>query len=113
MAAYTLPLDSADPHYTLELDLEGSRFVAILDWNERDASWYFSLELPDGTQLLDGHRMVIGQPLLRRIKDSRRPKGDIILLDTSGEQLDAGRDELGGRVVALYYEQADLAALAA
>lgn len=108
MALYQIPFDSAEPHYRFECDLEGTRYVFVVDWNSREEAWFLSLELPDGTQLLDGRRIVIGQPLLERLRQSTRPPGELVFLDTESTEADPGRYELGGRVTAVYLERADL-----
>lgn len=112
MSKYILPFHSRNPHYRLDIDLEGSRFVAILDWNQREGAWYFSLELPDGTQLLDGRKVVVEWPMLYRLSDARRPPGELYFIDTAGGRADPGREDLGGRVTTLYVESRDIQAAA-
>lgn len=110
MAIYKLPFESIDPHYEFEIDLEGTRYVFVLDWNSRDEAWYLSLALPDGTQILDGRRVVLGSPVFRRLTHASRPLGDLIFLDTDGTSVEPGRNDLGGRVVGIYFDEADLPA---
>ncbi len=111
MAGYVIPITADEPHQRFEVDLEGATFVLVLDWNQREGFWYASLELPDGTQLLDGRKVVLGVPMFRRLTDPRRPPGDLVFIDTSGADLEAGRLDLGTRVVAVYLDRADIDAL--
>jgi hypothetical protein len=113
MTMYKLPLTSNKPHYRMELDLDGSNYAIYMNWNDRARGWFMSLELPDGTQLMDGRRVVLSWPLLARITDPRRPPGEIVCLDTSGEDREPGRHDIGERVQVLYADRQTLAAMLA
>lgn len=111
MTMYQLPIDSEEPHARFEIDLDETTFALRFDWSDREEAWYFSVELPDGTQVLDGRKVVIGCPMLRRLAGADRPKGDIVFVDTSGTDAEPGRNDLGDRVLALYADAAEIAAL--
>lgn len=111
MAAIVLPFDSADPHYTVIVQLEGVRYLFALDWNDREGAWYLGISTEEEEALLSGVRCVSDWPLLRKNTSSQVPPGDIVFLDSEGAGADAGRDDLGDRVVPLYYPAADIAGL--
>lgn len=107
---YALPITSAEPHYSVTFDFDGVEFVLRFDWNQRDGAWYMSLELPDGTPLMLGHKVVLRFPMFRRVVDARRPAGELVFIDTSGTDAEPGRLDLGARVVAVYVDGAEAAA---
>ncbi len=113
MAVFRLPLDAEAPHSRRSVQLEGVSYLIDLDWNERNEAWFVSVYLDDAgpTPIVQGFRVVIGSPVLRRVRTPPRPPGDILFIDTSGEDLDPGRDDVGARVQGLYYERADIEAL--
>jgi len=106
--ALELPIDSTDPHYVLTVQLEGARYQLAMDWNERESAWYLSVAEEDGTQIVDGIRVVVDWPLLRKVAASTRPPGEIVFVDTSRSGEDPGRYELGERVVATYFLESEL-----
>lgn len=109
--AVRLPIDSIEPHSRREVQLDGASFTMDLDWNDREQGWHVSLYTAAGEPLIEGHRVVIGGSPLRRVTKAGRPGGDIIFVDTSGTQEEPGRDDLGARVVALYYDATEIQAL--
>ncbi len=106
MAVFRLPVASTDPHSRLSVDLDGRPFVITLDWNDREGAWYFSMHADDAEQtpIVQGWPVrVAAQPLWRN-RHALRPPGDILFIDLGRGNLDPGRDDLGTRVIALYYD---------
>jgi hypothetical protein len=101
------------PHYTEVFQLDGVTFTLQFDWNSRASSWYMSIYDGGGTLLAAGRRLTCDFPPLARFHDRRMPAGLITVVDTSGQQLDPGIDDLGARVVLLYFTYADVAAIQA
>ncbi len=110
MATLILPAWSDFRHHEFNVDLDGASYAVELRWNARDGAWYFSLRDAEGAVLLSGRKVVLGAKLLGRGEDPRLPPGGLILFDTSGTNVDPGEDELGGRVLLIYVEAADLLA---
>lgn len=99
-----LPVGSDAPHYDFSSALEGKLLTFEVRWNERSGAWFLSLYDSTGEPIFSGRRVVLGTNLLGRSADSRLPPGTLIAYDTSGANLDAGRNDLGGRVQLLYVE---------
>ena len=109
MPSQVLPFDSTDPHYTVTVPLEGARYVFCLDWNAREEAWYLSINDLENEPILSGLRIVADWTPLRRFHYlDNIPPGEILILDTSGEGMDPGRNDLGDRVLVLYFAEADL-----
>lgn len=109
MAESELPIDAAEKNYTVTTVIGVDTFTFGVRWNGRAGSWFFDLYDASGNIIVAGIRIVLGVILGRRCKDPRMPPGAIVASDTSGQQRDAGRDDLGSRVRLYYYPPEDLA----
>jgi hypothetical protein len=109
----TLPTRTDSDYYDFEIELDGRSYVLTFNWNGRDSSWYFSIADNAGTPLLSGRKLALGAPFLRRFADARLPPGELRLFDTTGKDVEAGRNDLGSRVLLVYVPAAELAALRA
>lgn len=99
--------------------LDGKPYRILYAYNTREAYWTIGISLDDGTELLRGIALRVGQGLLRKFAkliastkvDEQLPPGEIVAIDTSGQDLDPGRDDLrNGRVQVVYLTKAECAA---
>lgn len=98
-----IPLDNITPRFTQTVDLDGETFTFAFEWNDRNAQWSFSLSNNDGAPLASGISIVVGVPLLNRVKTlPGLPAGMLEAIDTSDLSLDPGFDDLGDRVQLAY-----------
>lgn len=100
-----------DPFYTFTTTLDGKQYIFEFRYNQRENTWYFSVELPDGTALVNGVKVVCGIPLLARVADVRLPPGYIMARANGTDASPPGMGELGEdkRVTLLYFTQDELA----
>ena len=105
-----MPVQPGVPAQEFRISLDGQLFRLAVTWNERDAAWYLDLTDADGTLLLAGRKLVLGQALLARFRDARLPPGELLVLDTANSDLDPGPQDLGARVPLFYVEAASLPA---
>jgi hypothetical protein len=110
VSVLVLPTRADAPYYDFEIELEQRSFLFTFRWNARDDAWIFDLATGDGEAILSGRKVTLGMPLLARFRDARLPAGDLLALDTTGQDVEPGLEELGGRVVLLYVEAGDLPA---
>lgn len=116
-----LPLRPDLDHYTEQLTLDGFKFDFLFQWNERDSTWYMSIFDPavpadtDGSRvaILAGIAIHVGRGLLNQFRMRERPLGEIIVLDSSNQDLDPGQRDLGERVQLVYLTQDETIAIAA
>jgi len=104
MSTIVLPVTAEAPFYDLEVTLEGATYRLELRWNERAQAWFLALYDAAGDVLAAGRAVALGADLRGRSADARLPPGILLAVDTSGENRDAGRDDLGERVKLLYVE---------
>ncbi len=106
----TVQIDTLQNHpsYEQETELDGAIYRLLFRWNEREEKWYLTIKTVDGDVILST-KIVSNWPLLRTLVHPSRPPGELVAVDVSGELgTDAGLTELGGRVLLLYYEGADI-----
>lgn len=104
MAAFILPCSSNQPDFNFQCELDAVTYGFRFRWNEREQAWFMTLSDVAGNDLVGSVRVVVGFPLVARSRHlTGMPPGALIASDTSGQDLDPGLDELGGRVQLFYY----------
>lgn len=105
-----IPVNGELPHHVFQVQLDGATYGLEFRWNERAAGWFLSIYDSAGTLLLANRRLVLGWGLIARFKrwQSRLPKGDFVVLDTTQSGMEAGLSDLGTRVKVKYLEEAEL-----
>lgn len=102
--------------YTERVTLDGVEYDLTFNWNERDSQHYLSIFASDSPFQADGSRTAIvpGLPvlvntaLLLNLPGRDRPAGELLAIDTSGQDIEAGRGELGERVIIIYTPVSEL-----
>ncbi len=105
MAVQKIPTFS-DPFYDMTVVIEGQSYVFDFRFNQRESCWYFSIALPDGTELLSGVKVVCRREFLHRAANVLLPRGLLIALPNSEDSSPPGLEELGvdKRVTLTYFE---------
>ena len=102
-----LPLKPSIANYRVGTTLDGTAYVFDVRWNGRDAAWYLDVRDAEANIIRRGIRIVLGALLGRRCTDPRFPRGVLFASDLSGEQREAGFDDLGTRVRVYFYTPAE------
>lgn len=103
-----LPIDSSSYNYTVATALDDTVYQIDVRWNDVLQLWYLDLLDIDRNMIVSGIAIVIGCALGGQCVDARMPPGVIMVADlsaaaTGAPPRDAGVDDLGSRVVVLYY----------
>lgn len=105
----TLPLVPSIPFYRVGTTLNNVQYLLDITWNGRDGAWYMSILDADANPIAMGLKLVLGSRLGRTSAAPNFPDGAIVLQDTSGNGVDAMFDDLGTRVIAIYFTPTELA----
>ena len=93
--------------------LDGVTFTLDFAWSQRDGHWRLDLADAEGVLIRAGMVLGTGTLLLAGLTDSRRPAGELVVVDTTGaNDLDPGFADFGApgaRFVLMYATQAELA----
>lgn len=104
-----LPIRNDIPHQTFSTELEGVTYGFEFRWNDRASAWFCTIKTAEEETIVSNRKVVLNRPLFIRFTDERLPPGPIIALDTSGQDLAPGLEDLGpdGRVLVYYVSTSD------
>lgn len=116
MATTALPLDSGSPNYAVPVTLEGRDYILHAHWSQRafdspicgGAGWFLSIHDAADQPIATGARIVLGALLFARTRDPRMPGGAFFASDSTTQDQEATRTDLGERVFVFYTDLADL-----
>lgn len=97
--AFIIPTRTDIEDYQIEVDLSGVEYNLRFTWNYRESFWYVTISDLNEVVIAGSIKVVVGKPLLLEVPVSNRPDGNLIAVDTSGEDSEAGFSDLGGRVL--------------
>ena len=92
----TIPL-SGSAKQAMTTTLGGRSFRLLVRWSTVMQAWYLDVHKPDGTALLSGQRLVVSWPIRVGSPDAGGLEAGsfLMVLDQSGQNLEAGRDSWG------------------
>ncbi len=93
--------------FVFNMDLSEQTYRFRFDWNDREESWYMSVFDIDDTPRLLGKRVALTGDLFYP-HVTGVPPGTLLAYDTSLQFATPGVDELGNRVVLLYFEPGEI-----
>lgn len=79
--ALLIPVQQGVPAWSQETMLDGQKFVLHFRWNDTDQAWYLSVHDLLDEPIVSGRRLVADWPVMHRVADPRRPKGEIMVVD--------------------------------
>lgn len=103
MAAFVIPCTPGLLDYSMSIKLSGSTYRLRFRWNSRQERWLMDIG-DDAGLILSSLVLNVGIALFRRYQSTRLPPGDLIVVDTTGANLEAGINDLGVRVQPIYSE---------
>jgi hypothetical protein len=95
--------------YDLQHDLDGSTYTLELRWNVRGQAWFMKVLDAEGVNILQGDIKLVANFPLGAYTTGRSPPGVFMLIDTSGNEEEAGETDLGSRHKLLYWTEAEIA----
>lgn len=109
MAILSIPVLQNTPHWRQRVALDGSDYLLDFFWNARGGAWYMSLFAADETPLVQGLRLVVNRPLLRRFRATPGlPPGEFLVYDGTGKLDAPGYNDLGPTTPLVYFEASEL-----
>lgn len=105
-----LPIDQQTSHFTFSTELEGVSYSFSFRWNDRDGAWFMGIGDGSGNPLVAGIKVLLGVALLGRRPAPGLPPGNIIVIDTTDQDIDAAYEDLGRRIQLYYLTTDEIAA---
>lgn len=106
MALIEIPTRSDLKAYEFQIELDGAVYTLGFRYNERMDRWIMDISSAVGTELLNGVVLLTNIPLTDDYVIDGAPPGRFICEDRTGQNADAGRDDLGNNIRLLYEESA-------
>lgn len=104
MAIIQIPLRNDLDAFDFNVDLDGRTFNFEIQWNSRSSIWSLIVRDDEQIELLGAIPLVVNSDLLGRFQNSELPPGVLTLFDSSGQNLECAKVDLGLRCVLLYQE---------
>ena len=109
MTIQTIPTFS-EPFYTEMSTIEGVSYLLSFAYAQREACWYLSIADANGVDIYNGIKLIVGNRLLKKCRDPRRPPGEFIVLSGTTDLSPPGLKDLvaGAGRCTLYYVTSDV-----
>lgn len=98
------------PAYTISVTLGGVPYLFTFKWNVRGAYYTLDILTRDAVLLIGGLKVVINSGLTRKFPSIELP-GELMAIDSSGENSPITFEDLGERVELVYLTEAEYAAI--
>lgn len=110
MSMFFVPCSPAgQAHWTQVTALDGRSYQLTFRWSQRDGHWYLDLADATGVPIRSGMLLGAGALPLKDCLDTRRPPGELVVVDTAGAlDVDPGFADLGERFLVAYADAAEL-----
>lgn len=108
MAVSVIPLAPGNPFYNFNTVLGGVLFFFTVRWNSRDAAWYLDMYDSDDKLMIAGEKLVLGAYIGRKSSHEWFSVNTLACIDSTLDELDAGFNDLGSRILLQCYPFEDL-----
>ena len=98
-------------NYNQNVTLDGIVFNFEFKFNQRDDAWTISLLDESEVRIRSGIKLVANHPLLRLVRDLRRPPGELVTLDVRVRPAPPTQLELGEIIDLTYASESEVEAL--
>jgi hypothetical protein len=104
MATLEVPTSTTLANYSEQVSLDGATFTLSFIFNAREGFWYLDIFDLLGNRVRSGIKVVINTPLLRLVAAIEAPPGELLAVETTGDDLEAGLTDLGDSATLIYIE---------
>ena len=104
MSFVQIPIDSTLPSFIQRVTLANNLFFLRFDWSDAEGRWIMGIMDQLNSPILMGLPMNEGEDLIGRFQVSlpNLPKGLLMLYDTTLQNNEAGRNDLGKSIVLVF-----------
>lgn len=96
MATQVLDLSGISANYIQTVDLDRSTFALTFRYVARADCWFLDIDDAQGVAVIHGVKLVAGAVPLASVVALNRPMGQLVVVDTTGQDKDPGIDDFGG-----------------
>ena len=113
MATFIIPTRGDIQDYNQTVTLDGALFNLEFRFNQRDDAWTLNVLDESQVRIRSGIKLVANFPLLRVLRNLKRPLGELVSLDTRVLPAPPRQEELGEIIELTYLDAAGLAGASA
>lgn len=106
-----VPIDTSFAATTQEVVLDNVLLKLAAHWNTRGGFWSIDIYDSSDAPIVLGLKMALGTGLLNRYASAKLPRGELVLVDTTGALDTVGYEDLGSIVHLVYMDEGELSAL--
>lgn len=111
---FVIDIEPVSAFFTQKTTLDGKDYVLSFAWNQRESRWYLTIYDHEDNVLQGAVKVIADFPLTRRIASSdTAPPGVLMAVDLTDAGDPPTRDDLGSRVILVYYDAETVAAAVA
>lgn len=103
-----IPFFNTESNFRQEIILDNESYLFDFTWNERSEQWSMSILQPDETPLIYGVKLVLAYSLLDQFEYLDLPPGEFYCVDTTGDEIEVNRDNIGDTVELVYIPEAEV-----
>lgn len=103
-----IPLVPSEGLYDFSTSVNGYSLTFVVRWNAVEKAFFVDIYEQSGAPIVTGIKIVLGAYLGRWSQHPLFREGVLIAIDSSGDLVDAGFDDLGDRVELWYYTANEL-----
>lgn len=97
-----IPFFNDVSNFREEVILDGFSYLFDFVWNEISEQWSMSILLPGEVPMVSGIFLVLGYNLLEIHQHLNIPQGDLFCIDTTGDEVEITRLNMGDTVKLVY-----------
>lgn len=99
---------TGNPNFDVTAVLDGETYTLYFKWNVRWSTWFLEVHDEDDENVLIAGVALRADYGLAAYFTGRAPPGMFVAVDTSGQGLDPGLNDLGARVQVQYFSAGEL-----
>jgi len=104
----TLPINNAFSNFSQELTLDGVSYRFDFTYNTRSLQWVLSISDIDLVPIVEGIKLILGYELFDQYRSYPLPPGELYCVDTTGDEDEITRENLGPIVEIVYIPEAEV-----
>jgi len=105
MSIQEMPVRSDFKAYSFQVDLDGITYILRFRFNTRLDRWIMDIADSSDNDILNGLVVLTNVPLTDQyLSDPNMPQGRFIVIDETGNNKEAGSNDLGNDIKVLYEE---------
>lgn len=106
--AFELPVQATTTNFSQEMTLDDTPYTLHFLYNTFTLQWTISIIDLDEVHIIDGLKLVLNSNLFAQYPAAGLPAGELYCIDTTENETEITRDNLGDTVQLIYVPEAEI-----